>query len=124
MPWTLLFLVLLWYRWGPTHSEEPLLRGSFLRFALAWSLIVFVGLSMASAKRTLYLGPIYPPFALLAALGWDRIREKFPRVKRLEAYGLIVIFLVITGIYLLWITPLERKEGFRPLFKAVSSQQT
>jgi 4-amino-4-deoxy-L-arabinose transferase-like glycosyltransferase len=93
-------------------------------FALAWSLIVFIGLSLSSAKRTLYLGPIYPPFALLAALGWDRIREKFPKVKRVEVYGLIVIFLVYMGTYLLFISPSERKESLRPLFKAVSSQRT
>jgi 4-amino-4-deoxy-L-arabinose transferase-like glycosyltransferase len=124
MPWTLLFLVLLWYRWGPTHSREPLPHGSLLRFVLAWSLIVFVGLSMATAKRTLYLGPIYPPFALVAALGWDRIREKFPKVKRSEAYGLIVIFLIYVGVYLLVITPSQKKESPRPLYKAVSSQRT
>ena len=124
MPWTLLFLVLLWYRWGPTHSREPLLHGSLFRFALAWSLIVFVGLSLATAKRTLYLGPIYPPFALLAALGWDRIREKFPRVKRSEACGLIVVFFVYIGVYLLFISPLENKESLRPVFEAVSSQRT
>jgi 4-amino-4-deoxy-L-arabinose transferase-like glycosyltransferase len=124
MPWTLLFLVLLWYRWGPTHSREPLLHGSLPRFALVWSLIVFVGLSMASAKRTLYLGPIYPPFALLAALGWDRIREKFPKVKRLEGYGLIIIFLLISGTNLLFINPSERKESLQPVFEAISSQRT
>ncbi len=124
MPWTLLFLVLLWYRWGPTHSREPLLHGSLLRFALAWSLTVFVGLSMASAKRTLYLGPIYPAFALLAALGWDRIREKFPKVKRSEVYGLMVIFVVYIGIYTSLISPLEKKESLRSVFEAVSSQRT
>ncbi len=124
MPWTLLFLVLLWYRWGPTRSREPLPHGTLLVFALAWSLIVFIGLSLSSAKRTLYLGPIYPPFALLAALGWDRIREKFPKVKHSEAYGLIVVFFVYIGIYLLVITPLERKESLRPVFEAVSSQRT
>mgnify|MGYP001575054020 FL=1 len=124
MPWTLLFLVLLWYRWGPTHSREPVLHGSLLRFALAWSVIVFVGLSLASAKRTLYLGPIFPPFSLLAALGWDRIREKFPRVKHSEGYGLVVIFLLITGTNLLFIIPSERNESLRPVFEVVSSQRT
>ena len=124
MPWTLLLLVLLWYRWGPSHSKEPLPHGTLLRFALVWSLTVFIGLSLASAKRTLYLGPIYPPFVLLAAIGWDRIREKFPKVKRLEVYGLTVIFLVITGIYLLFIIPSERKESLRPIFEAVSGQRT
>jgi len=124
MPWTLLFLVLLWYRWGPTHSREPLLHGSLLKFALVWSLIVFVGLSMASAKRNLYLGPIYPAVALLAALGWDRIREKFPKVKRSEAYGLMVVFVLYIGISLLFISPLEKKESFRSVFEAILNQRT
>jgi len=124
MPWTLLFLVLLWYRWGPTHSREPLLHGSLFRFALAWSLIVFVGLSLSSAKRILYLGPIYPPFALLAALGWDLIRERFSRVKSWEFYGLIFIFLVTTGAHQLSIIPSEKKQNLRPVFEAVSSQRT
>jgi hypothetical protein len=87
-------------------------------------LTIFIGLSLASAKRPLYLGPIYPPFALLAAIGWDRIREKFPRVKSQEFYGLIVIFLIYIGIYLLVISPSESKESLRPIFNAVSSQRT
>jgi 4-amino-4-deoxy-L-arabinose transferase-like glycosyltransferase len=124
MPWTLLLLVLLWYRWGPARSREPLPHGTLLRFTLVWSLIIFVGLSLASAKRTLYLGPIYPPFALLGAIGWDRFREKFPKVNRGEVYGLVVIFLAVTGIYLLFIIPSERKESLRPIFEAVSSQRT
>ncbi len=124
MPWTLLLIVFFGYRWGPTRLRETFSHGTLLGFALVWSLIVFVGLSLASAKRTLYLGPIYPPLSLLAALGWDRIREKFPKVKRSEAYGLIVIFLGYIGIYLLFISPLERKESLRPVFEAVSSQRT
>jgi 4-amino-4-deoxy-L-arabinose transferase-like glycosyltransferase len=124
MPWTLLLLVLLWYRWGPARSREPLPHGTLLRFTLVWSLIIFVGLSLASAKRSLYLGPIYPPFVLLGAIGWDRFRERFPKVKRGEVYGLVVIFLVVTGIYLLFIIPSERKKSLRPIFEAVSSQLT
>jgi len=124
MPWILLPLVLLWYRLKSSHSRKPLPHSSLLRFALVWSLVVFIGLSLSSAKRALYLGPIYPSFALLAALGWDRIREKFPGVKRRELYGLIVIFLVYIGTYQLFIIPSERKESLRPIFNAVSSQRT
>jgi 4-amino-4-deoxy-L-arabinose transferase-like glycosyltransferase len=124
MPWTLLLIVLLWFRWGSTHSKEPLPHGSLLRFALVWFLTGFIGLSLASAKRPLYLGPVYPSFALLAALGWDRIREKFPKIKRLEVYGLIVIFFIYVGTYLLFITPSEREKSLRPVFEAVSSQRT
>lgn len=124
MPWTFLPLVLLWYRWGPSHSREPLPHGSLLRFALVWFLTVFIGLSLASAKRDLYLGPLLPPFALLAALGWDRLREKFPKLKLVEIYGLIFMFMMCAGSSLLFITPSENKQSFRPVFDVISSQRT
>jgi hypothetical protein len=123
MPWTLLFLVLLWYRFKLAPLREPLSPGSLLRFGLVWFLTVFIGLSLASAKRPIYLGPIYPPFALLAALGWDSMREKFLKIKNLELYGLIAIFLVYIGAYQLFIIPSEKKQSLRPVFEAVSSQQ-
>jgi hypothetical protein len=87
-------------------------------------LTVFIGLSLASAKRYLYLGPILPPFALLAALGWDRIRQRYRKVKRVEVYGLIVIFLIFVGTYLFFILPSERQQNLRPVFEAVLSQRT
>ena len=124
LPWTILLFVLIWYRWRPAPSGEPLPHGSLLWFALVWLLTGLIGLSFASAKRPLYLGPLYPSFALLAALGWDRIREKLPRVKSWEFHGLIAIFLIYIGVYLMVITPMERKESLRPLYKAVSSQRT
>jgi 4-amino-4-deoxy-L-arabinose transferase-like glycosyltransferase len=124
MPWTILLLVLMWYRWRPAPSREPLPHSSLIRFPLVWLLTGLIGLSFASAKRPLYLGPIYPSFALLAALGWERIREKFSRVKSRELHGLVVIFLIYIGAYLLVITPLERKESLRPVFKAFLSQRT
>jgi hypothetical protein len=45
-------------------------------------------------------------------------------VKSRELYGLIVIFLIYGGVYLLVITPSEKKESLRPLYKTVSSQRT
>jgi 4-amino-4-deoxy-L-arabinose transferase-like glycosyltransferase len=104
--------------------REPLPHSFLLRFALVWFLTVFIGLSLASAKRYLYLGPILPPFALLAALGWDRLREKFPKVKRVEIYGLTFIFIIYTMTYLFFITPSENKQSFRGVFDFVSSQRT
>ncbi len=123
MPWTILLLILIGYRWNPPPFRKPFLHGSLLRFALVWLLTGLIGLSIASAKRPLYLGPLYPSFALLAALAWDRLREMFPRVKSRELYGLVVIFLLYIGVYLVFITPKEREESLRPLYKAVLSQQ-
>ncbi|NWG01490.1 MAG: glycosyltransferase family 39 protein [Syntrophaceae bacterium] len=124
MPWTILLFVLLWSRWKPIPQRETGSDDLLLRFTLIWSLTVFIGLSLASAKRPIYLAPIFPPFALLAALGWDYLREKFPKLKRWELYGLLIIFLIYIGIYLFFITPKETKESLRPVFKAVSIQQT
>jgi 4-amino-4-deoxy-L-arabinose transferase-like glycosyltransferase len=124
MPWILLPLVLLWNRRGSNHSSEPPHHNPLLRFALVWFLTVFIGLSLASAKRPLYLGPLFPAFALVAALAWDHVREKFPKVKRVEICGLILIFLMYTGTFLFFITPSENKKSFRPVFDVVSSQRT
>ncbi len=98
LPWTVLLFVLIWYRWRPAPSKEPLPHDALLWFALVWLLAGLIGLSFASAKRPLYLGPLYPSFALLAALGWDRLRETFPKVKGRELYGLIVIFFIYLDI--------------------------
>jgi 4-amino-4-deoxy-L-arabinose transferase-like glycosyltransferase len=124
LPWTILLFVLIWYRWRPAPSKEPLPHGSLLWFALVWLLTGLIGLSFASAKRPFYLGPLYPSFALLAALGWDRLRETFPKMKKYELFGLAIIFLIYIGAYLMVITPMQRKESLRPLYKAVSSQRT
>ncbi len=124
LPWTILLFVLIWVRWRPAPSKEPLPHGALLWFALVWLLTGLVGLSFASAKRPLYLGPLYPSFALLAAIGWDCIRETFPKVKKWELFGLAIIFLIYIGAYFMVITPMETKESLRPVFKAVSSQRT
>jgi 4-amino-4-deoxy-L-arabinose transferase-like glycosyltransferase len=124
MPWTPLPFLLLRFGRDPNPSTIVFSHRFLLRFSLVWFLTVFVMLSLASAKRPLYLGPLLPPFSLLAALGWHRIREKFPKAKRGEVYGLMIIFLIYIGTHLLFITPSERKESLRPVFMAISSQRT
>ena len=42
----------------------------------------------------------------------------------MKIYRLVVIFLIYIGAYLLIITPMEKKESLRPLYKAIVSQQT
>ena len=124
LPWTVLLFVLIWYRRRPAPSRKPSPHSSLLWFSLVWLLTGLIGLSFASAKRPLYLGPLYPSFALLAALAWDRLREIIPKMKKWEFFGLAIIFLIYIGAYLAVITPMERKESLRPLYKAILSQQT
>ncbi len=124
MPWTVLPLALLGHRSEPDDSKEARSRGLLLKFAIVWFLVVFIGLLLSSAKRLLYLGPAFPPFAILTALGWDRVRERLPGVKRWEFYALILTFVVYVGAYQLFIIPSERKASLRPVFEAVSSLRT
>jgi len=123
LPWTLLLLVWLWYRRRhpqPQKSSSPELL--FL-FALVWFLTVFVGLSAASAKRTLYIAPLYPPSALLAAFAWTRLRSKLPNARRIETYGMIIFFFAYVGVHFAILLPSEKKDSPRPVFEVIRNQQ-
>jgi len=122
LPWTPLPLILLWRRQGSFQGRESSRDDLLTIFALSWFLSALIGLSLASAKRVLYLGPIFPPFALLSALAWDRIREKFPGVRRREAPALIVLFMIFVGVHFFQLLPSERKDSLRPVFKVVAKE--
>jgi len=122
LPWTPLPLILLWKRYGSSREKELSSEDLLAIFALSWLLSAFIGLSLASAKRVLYLGPVFPPFALLSALAWDRIREKFPEVKRREVPGLIALFVIFIGIHFFQLLPSERQDSLRPVFRVVANK--
>ena len=123
LPWMPLPLVWLWYRWRRPQSEESSPLDLLSLFALVWFLTVFVGLSIASAKRNLYSAPLYPPFALLAAFAWARLCDKFQNVKRLETYGIIVLFFVYICAHFIILLPSEKKDSFRPIFEVIRNQK-
>ena len=122
LPWMPLPLIWLWYR-RKYPSKGLFAHDSLAIFCLVWFLIVFVGLSVASAKRSIYLGPIYPPVALLAALAWVGLRDKFSIVKGREIYILLGIFLIFVGVHFFGLLPSENKYSFRPFFETVRSQR-
>lgn len=123
LPWTPLPLVWLWYRRKQPQPGKSSSGDLLFLFALVWFLTVFVGLSIASAKRALYIAPLYPPSALLAAFAWTRLREKLPKLKRIETYGMIVLFLAYVGVHFAILLPSEKKDSFRPVFEVIRNQQ-
>jgi len=123
LPWTLLPLIWLWYRRRNPRPERSSSPDLLAPFALVWFLTVFVGLSIASAKRTVYIAPLYPPSALLAAFAWTRLCEKFPGVKRLETYGIMVLFFAYVAFNFTVLLPSEKNDSFRPVFDVVRNQQ-
>jgi predicted membrane-bound dolichyl-phosphate-mannose-protein mannosyltransferase len=145
LPWTPLLPIWLWYRRRSLRPEKSSSPDLLALFSLVWFLTVFVGLSIASAKRTLYIAPLYPPSALLAAFAWTRLCEKFPKVhpvrnssrsglklsgttisngaNRIETYGIIILFFVYIGVHFTILLPSEKNDSFRPVFEVVRNQQ-
>lgn len=122
LPWTPLPFIWLWYRRKHPSSSDLFTHDLLALFALLWFLLVFVGLSLASAKRNIYLGPIYPPAALLAAAAWNSLRHKFYFLKGREIRGLIAIFLLYSGVHFFLLAPSENKSSPRPFFQALENQ--
>ena len=93
LPWSLLPIFLLWMRFGPAKRKLCELDRNAI-FPAVWCATVFFALSLSSAKRPIYLGPIYPPWAIIAAMLWERLRQRIrvPPVleTRLPALGLTV----------------------------------
>jgi 4-amino-4-deoxy-L-arabinose transferase-like glycosyltransferase len=47
-------------------------------FPIVWFVVVFAGLSVAAAKRALYLSPLLPAAGLLSAVLWTSIAPRLP----------------------------------------------
>jgi 4-amino-4-deoxy-L-arabinose transferase-like glycosyltransferase len=122
MPWTLLFFFMLWLRLGSAKWREGFsLRGSE-RFPAIWFVVVILGLSAASAKRHLYLAPIYPAFALLCALWWGRVRERYDIGRRTE---LSLVALWVAGFVALRLTvfiPQDEQAIWSPMMASVRQE--
>jgi 4-amino-4-deoxy-L-arabinose transferase-like glycosyltransferase len=117
-PWILLPLVFLLPKF---RSRRPnLFQGELGCFAVAWFVTVFVVLSVSSAKRPLYLAPIYPAFALFAALAWDCLRNESPRMKRYEIYGIVAVYLLFISVHFLVLLPSGKSQSLDPVFEAVA----
>jgi 4-amino-4-deoxy-L-arabinose transferase-like glycosyltransferase len=121
LPWTFLPLAGFWLRRGTGRrpEEESVLR----TFAWCWFFTVFLGLSLASAKRTLYLGPIYPAFALFSALHWKELLSRFPRLRFHQLWLALAFLLLISWVQFGWLLPRERLTSYRSAFAAVGPDE-
>jgi 4-amino-4-deoxy-L-arabinose transferase-like glycosyltransferase len=62
----------------PRAHRRVRLHGPFDLFGPVWFATMLGVLSLASAKRNIYLGPIYPGLALALATWWARARQQAP----------------------------------------------
>jgi len=92
-------------------------------FGAVWFGLTLAALSIASAKRAMYLAPLYPGAALIGAVLWERVRARVP-VARACAYGWLVIAAVGS---ISWphvdASQKTRTQGMRELFALVESER-
>ncbi len=100
----------------------PPLDAGFL-FPVASLTLVFVALSVASAKRSLYLGPLYPAAALAGAQLWERIRARLELGVAWERSWLVTVAVVAIGSAWLETRRAIAEGGAPELFAFVQSER-
>ena len=97
LPWSLFYPFVLWdsFRRGAVHDDDRL-------FFKVWFVVLLLFFSLSAGKRPVYLLPLFPALAPLAAL-WIYDRTA-PTAGRLVLYRLVAAVAILTGIILLVIT--------------------
>jgi hypothetical protein len=57
------------------------------------------------------------------ASAWTRLCEKFPNAKRIEQYGIIILFFAYVAVNFTVLLPSEKNDSFRPVFEVIKNQQ-
>ena len=73
LPWNLALL------WSVVRRARGATEDSAGRFLHTWWIVIFLVFALAAGKRAVYLLPIYPAIALLAARAMDRMIVRLPR---------------------------------------------
>src|SRR5262249_55228829 len=93
VPWSLFFpFAIIWSWKNRAGMNAP---AKLLLCALA---IPFFIMGLAGAKRSLYLLPLYPFFALWVALVWDRVLSESTNRLRSAWKGLLITIAVLAAL--------------------------
>lgn len=89
-------------------------------FPALWFVVMVAALSMASAKRNIYLAPAYPAMALLGALAW--IRMPGERVRAACIPMITVLALAAAAGDRLRLREREESDTYAPIFNNIQSR--
>jgi 4-amino-4-deoxy-L-arabinose transferase-like glycosyltransferase len=122
MPWTFFVPVALVYVWKQRRDSDA------HRLLLAWVIPAIVFFSLSSGKRSAYLLPILPAFAVMLAAWWTANRERWSQratsTARYVMGGVMVLYLLIAFVYFPLRNPDESKRDFcRPLLALTNAGQ-
>jgi 4-amino-4-deoxy-L-arabinose transferase-like glycosyltransferase len=121
LPWTVVFVIIIIVLIAHRHRRLLVLNFN-LRFIITWFVFPFILLSVSSAKRSVYLLPLYPPLALFTSImAMKIIKESYflskfnwrKIIMRISIF-LLVVF-VIVGI--MTAVLFNNKYSFYPIYK-------
>jgi 4-amino-4-deoxy-L-arabinose transferase-like glycosyltransferase len=96
-PWSILLVPVLYHAFSKTGQFHGLSEKGRL-LAKCWFFSVLILLSIASTKRTLYLLPIFAPFAMITALYIDYtlVSQPLNKIGKIFVWILNILLLVIS----------------------------
>jgi len=86
-PWSLFLPWTLWWTWKHRGDGRP------MRFLLCWVVPALIFFSLSIGKRAIYILPLFPAFAILAAVSIEALRRE-ERLRWLRNTGLVFALLV------------------------------
>ncbi|MEA1927102.1 MAG: glycosyltransferase family 39 protein [Candidatus Auribacterota bacterium] len=107
LPWTPAVLGWIIHRGWRDWRGEPAAAKNFFRVAVVWALGGIFFLSLAGTKRNVYLFPLLPAFAVLAAFYLERPAIWVKVINRVSA-----IVLILGAAYLSLFRPVSSGEKF------------
>lgn len=122
LPWIALLAIPLWLRWGPPRFKGRLFPGREGLLPLVWIGVTVLGLSVASAKRHIYLGPIFPAVAILLAQTWERVSWRVPRLRRLAWTAPVICFVIFGASHFVFQLPRDSERSVRPFFEDIARE--
>jgi 4-amino-4-deoxy-L-arabinose transferase-like glycosyltransferase len=118
VPALLVILPCTFMAWVAPRRKD-LRPGAPALFPTVWFAVTFIGLSAASAKRFIYLGPLSPAVALIAAAFAVRLAAVFPRIRRMAIPSLAVYAVLFTGVHLAVLAQGKNARSLRSTFETV-----
>lgn len=112
LPWSPFLLVWLVTKGKSIWRKEAL--DAVSRFALTWGLGSIFVLSLPATKRGVYLLPVLPVFALISALGWEEIHQKWKGIALkiwVPLAGMVCLILLISPLWAARLTNSMRPEA-------------
>ncbi len=103
LPWAFLLLAAVQRAW---RAEARLTSFRPLRFALIWSLFIFIFFSASSSKLPAYLLPVFPPLALV--IGYFLHDTPARKLAWFIAPGVV---LGLIAAYAAWIAPQDARDA-------------